>query len=41
VPWNRGHSKAAIAHDACVAAFGPEHHRTVEALDLLDRIDGA
>ncbi|MFF0012428.1 tetratricopeptide repeat protein [Streptomyces sp. NPDC005374] len=35
------HSKAAIAHDACVATFGPEHYRTVEARDLLDRIDGA
>lgn len=35
------HSHAAIAHDACVATLGPEHYRTVEARDLLDRIDGA
>lgn len=37
---NEAHSKAAIAHDACVATFGPEHYRTVEARDLLDRVDG-
>ncbi|MFK4101817.1 hypothetical protein ACI2L1_17380 [Streptomyces sp. NPDC019531] len=33
-------SRAAVAHDACVAAFGPEHYRTAEARALLDRIDG-
>ncbi|MDT0430059.1 MULTISPECIES: hypothetical protein [Streptomyces] len=29
------------AHDACLASFGPLHHRTVEARALLDRLDGA
>ncbi|MEW2077128.1 tetratricopeptide repeat protein [Streptomyces sp. NPDC012403] len=33
--------RAAAAHDACLAAFGPNHRRTVEARALLDRIDGA
>jgi tetratricopeptide (TPR) repeat protein len=32
---------AAAAHDACLAAFGPDHRRTAEARALLDRIDGA
>ncbi|MFE7017238.1 hypothetical protein ACFVAQ_43345 [Streptomyces sp. NPDC057651] len=32
---------AAAAHDACLASFGPDHQRTVEAQTLLDRIDGA
>ncbi|MEU6319014.1 tetratricopeptide repeat protein [Streptomyces sp. NPDC047009] len=35
------HTRAAAAHDACRAAFGPDHRRTVEARTLLDRIDGA
>jgi tetratricopeptide (TPR) repeat protein len=34
-------TRAAAAHDACLAAFGPDHRRTVEARALLDRIDGA
>ncbi|MFF4563771.1 tetratricopeptide repeat protein [Streptomyces sp. NPDC001435] len=34
-------TRAAAAHDACLAAFGPDHRRTTEALALLDRIDGA
>ncbi|MBX9361280.1 tetratricopeptide repeat protein [Streptomyces sp. WAC04114] len=33
--------KAAAAHDACLASFGPDHSRTVEARTLLERIDGA
>ncbi|MCL8011370.1 tetratricopeptide repeat protein [Streptomyces sp. AS02] len=33
--------RAAAAHDACLASFGPDHRRTVEARALLDRIDGA
>ncbi|MFE6160909.1 tetratricopeptide repeat protein [Streptomyces sp. NPDC056486] len=33
--------QAAAAHDACLASFGPDHRRTVEARALLDRIDGA
>jgi hypothetical protein len=33
-------ARAAAAHDACLAAFGPDHHRTAEARALLDRIDG-
>ncbi|MFF3791790.1 tetratricopeptide repeat protein [Streptomyces sp. NPDC001981] len=33
--------QAAAAHDACLASFGPDHYRTVEAQTLLDRIDGA
>ncbi|KAB2971022.1 tetratricopeptide repeat protein [Streptomyces sp. SS1-1] len=32
--------RAAVAHDACLASFGPEHRRTVEAATLLERIDG-
>lgn len=31
---------AAAAHDACLASFGPDHRRTVEARTLLERIDG-
>ncbi|MGW1164438.1 tetratricopeptide repeat protein [Streptomyces sp. NPDC001153] len=34
-------TRTMAAHDACRAAFGPDHHRTVEARALLDRIDGA
>ncbi|MFG1808087.1 tetratricopeptide repeat protein [Streptomyces sp. NPDC049040] len=34
-------SLAAAAHTACRAAFGADHRRTVEAGELLDRIDGA
>ncbi|GGP85161.1 hypothetical protein GCM10010266_04220 [Streptomyces griseomycini] len=33
-------ARAVSAHDACLAAFGPDHRRTVEARALLDRIDG-
>ncbi|MFJ3990244.1 tetratricopeptide repeat protein [Streptomyces sp. NPDC090032] len=33
--------QATAAHDACLASFGPDHRRTIEARDLLDRIDGA
>jgi tetratricopeptide (TPR) repeat protein len=33
--------QAAAAHDACLASFGPDHRRTVEARALLDLIDGA
>ncbi|MFD7408410.1 tetratricopeptide repeat protein [Streptomyces sp. NPDC059866] len=32
--------QAAAAHDACLASFGPDHRRTIEARALLDRIDG-
>lgn len=32
--------QAASAHDACLASFGPDHHRTVEARKLLEHIDG-
>ncbi|MFG2973238.1 tetratricopeptide repeat protein [Streptomyces sp. NPDC048331] len=32
---------AVAAHDACLAALGPDHRRTVEAKALLDRIDSA
>lgn len=32
---------AVAAHDACLASFGPDHRRTVEARTLLDRMDGA
>jgi tetratricopeptide (TPR) repeat protein len=32
---------AATAHHACLAAFGPDHRRTAEALALFDRIDGS
>ncbi|MFE3187100.1 tetratricopeptide repeat protein [Streptomyces violascens] len=35
-------TRAEAAHDSCLAVFGPDHHRTVEARALLDRIiDGA
>ncbi|WP_181797777.1 hypothetical protein [Streptomyces sp. WELS2] len=34
-------TRAATAHTACLAAFGPAHHRTVEARALLDRCGGA
>ncbi|MFE2554301.1 tetratricopeptide repeat protein [Streptomyces sp. NPDC059355] len=34
-------ARAVSAHDACLAAFGPDHRRTVEARALLDRIDSA
>ncbi|GAB7108483.1 hypothetical protein JCM4814A_67970 [Streptomyces phaeofaciens JCM 4814] len=33
--------RATAAHDACMASFGPDHRRTVEARALLDRIDAA
>jgi tetratricopeptide (TPR) repeat protein len=33
--------RAAAAHDACLASFGPDHRRTAEARALLDSIDGA
>lgn len=32
--------RAAAAHDACLASFGPDHRRTVEARTLLEQIDG-
>jgi tetratricopeptide (TPR) repeat protein len=32
--------RAAAAHDACLASFGPDHRRTVEARTLLEHIDG-
>ncbi|NEB81932.1 tetratricopeptide repeat protein [Streptomyces sp. SID14478] len=32
--------QAAAAHDVCLASFGPNHHRTVEARALLGRING-
>ncbi|CAL9356213.1 hypothetical protein SUDANB70_00573 [Streptomyces sp. enrichment culture] len=32
--------RAAAAHDACLASFGPDHRRTREARALLERIDG-
>jgi hypothetical protein len=38
VPDARG--QAAAAHDACLASFGPDHRRTVEARTLLEHIDG-
>ncbi len=34
-------TRTVAAHDACLAAFGPDHYRTAEARALLDRIDGA
>lgn len=34
-------ARTATAHDACLTAFGPDHHRTAEALALIERIDGA
>jgi tetratricopeptide (TPR) repeat protein len=33
--------RAATAHNACLAAFGPDHYRTAEAVELIERIDGA
>ncbi|MFJ8886099.1 tetratricopeptide repeat protein [Streptomyces sp. NPDC102402] len=33
--------RAATAHDACLASFGPDHRRTIEARSFLDRLDGA
>jgi hypothetical protein len=30
--------QAAAAHAACLAAFGPDHYRTVEAQALLSNI---
>lgn len=35
----RTHAEA--AHTACLVAFGPTHHRTSEARELLDRMQGA
>ncbi|MFE5894754.1 hypothetical protein ACFQ6E_38260 [Streptomyces sp. NPDC056462] len=32
--------QAAAAHHACLASFGPDHRRTVEARTLLEHIDG-
>jgi tetratricopeptide (TPR) repeat protein len=32
---------AATAHHGCLAAFGPDHRRTAEALALFERIDGS
>ncbi|MGW4754537.1 tetratricopeptide repeat protein [Streptomyces chartreusis] len=32
---------AETAHAACLATFGPTHHRTSEARELLDRMEGA
>ncbi|MEV5315902.1 hypothetical protein [Streptomyces sp. NPDC052610] len=32
--------QAAAAHDACLAYFGPDHRRTVEARTRLEQIDG-
>ncbi|MBM9504631.1 tetratricopeptide repeat protein [Actinacidiphila acididurans] len=34
-------ARATTAHDACVATFGPDHRRTVEARELPARVDGA
>ncbi|MEV6028030.1 hypothetical protein [Streptomyces sp. NPDC052036] len=35
-------TRAAVTHDACLAAFGPNHRRIAEARELLDCIiDGA
>lgn len=34
-------ARAAAAHEACLAAFGPDHHRTAEARALLARMDSA
>ncbi|MGW6270107.1 tetratricopeptide repeat protein [Streptomyces sp. NPDC055060] len=33
--------QAAAAHEACLASFGPDHRRTIEARTLLARIDGS
>ncbi|WP_232108076.1 MULTISPECIES: hypothetical protein [Streptomyces] len=32
-------SQAVAAHDACLTAFGPDHHRTAEARALLNRMN--
>jgi tetratricopeptide (TPR) repeat protein len=32
------HTQATTAHAACLTAFGPNHHRTGEARELLERI---
>ncbi|POX41368.1 tetratricopeptide repeat protein [Streptomyces sp. Ru72] len=37
----RARTLAKAADDACLAAFGPHHYRTIEARALLDRIDRA
>ncbi|MFF3691463.1 hypothetical protein [Streptomyces sp. NPDC002187] len=34
-------TRTVAAHDACLAAFGPDHRRTTEARALIDRVDGA
>ncbi|MFI0722950.1 tetratricopeptide repeat protein [Streptomyces sp. NPDC021224] len=34
-------AQASAGHEACLAAFGPDHYRTVEARELLARIDEA
>ncbi|GAA2970856.1 hypothetical protein JCM13580A_07770 [Streptomyces drozdowiczii] len=34
-------TRADAGHTACLASFGPDHHRTVEARELLARIDAA
>lgn len=34
-------TRAAAAHDACLATFGPDHRRTAEARALLDCSDGS
>jgi hypothetical protein len=33
--------QAAAAPSACLASFGPDHRRTVEARTLLEHIDGS
>ncbi|MFJ8979553.1 tetratricopeptide repeat protein [Streptomyces sp. NPDC102282] len=33
--------QAAAAHEACLASFGPDHRRTIEARTLLEHTDGA
>ncbi|MGC4945402.1 tetratricopeptide repeat protein [Streptomyces sp. DT224] len=34
-------TRASAAHDTCLTSFGPDHRRTVEARELLDRFDTA
>ncbi|MDW4911052.1 hypothetical protein RB628_38505 [Streptomyces sp. ADMS] len=34
-------TRAVAAHDACLAAFGPDHRRTSEARAPLERVDSA
>ncbi|MGW1256365.1 hypothetical protein ACWD5Q_14615 [Streptomyces sp. NPDC002513] len=34
-------AQAVAAHEACLAAFGPDHHRTTEARALLARVNSA